>query len=401
MGLNDDVDDDLPPGVEDTEINSEQPIPDKTTFITDFTNVAKQSDPTNEELFGKGVVENELPNINAEFVLVKESFNKLEDLIILRQGLVSAKGICKEDAEIIDNNLPGFINEKKPLGFFTEEKTRTQLVETLNTLDKAIDVKISELATKASELIDTCHKKYSLELRDLQVKIISSLSTIQEEFSSFISNMDSLDSKSSIELKQFLDHRVNYYHEHNGENCHEGLELNQGFVAAIEKLKTFILISRNHSNVKALLSHINDEEDLLFTINNKDRYVVVTKEYPFFSPIEDGDLYKDRLSSNPTFYELVCNGTNGNAVSYMTNLSITVVNLIANLSKRKELIETLISSESENLNAKLEALFKLHSGNSIDVINCFYMLSFINDYCIFIKNVSEVIKTLYVVKETT
>ena len=45
------------------------------------------------------------------------------------------------------------------------------------------------------------------------------------------------------------------------------------------------------------------------------------------------------------------------------------------------MVQQILAEPDENMNIKLEKLFRLHSDNGIDAINCFYLLSFINDYC--------------------
>ena len=122
MGLNDDVDEGLSPGEDVLDENPDQPVPEKTTFIMDIANVANQDDVTDEQIFGEGVIKNELPNINAEFVLSNEEFLKVEDLIVIRDELRQSRGICKEDAELIDSQMPGFLSETKPIGFLLKIK---------------------------------------------------------------------------------------------------------------------------------------------------------------------------------------------------------------------------------------------------------------------------------------
>ena len=145
--------------------------------------------------------------------------------------------------------------------------------------------------------------------------------------------MKDLDDDQAAELKKFLDHRLSYYHEHNGENCHEGLDQNAAFISALEKIKSFILTMRNEKNVDAVLLYsMTKQSKPLFSITVKNNYAVVNKETPFFvNPTEDEDMPR----GDYTFYELVTAGVSSRAVEYLTSMSLTVTNIVADMGTRK------------------------------------------------------------------
>lgn len=169
MSLNDDVDDGL---VEDTdEVNPTQPVLPAVT-IKPAEPGEKSTPITNDDLFGVGAVEGELPNINAEFVELSTQADKVSDLATIKTDIGSSCTVCKEDAELIDTLVPGFISPDHPLGMYTEKKTRTQAVETGRTLTAIIDKEFIELQTRLDSLIDKSAEKFTTLTRNFEEGIV-------------------------------------------------------------------------------------------------------------------------------------------------------------------------------------------------------------------------------------
>lgn len=398
MGLNDDVDEGLESGTEFPDINPEQPYPEQTTFITDITNVGKQDSPTDEQLFGENVVANELPNINAQFVLTTESYYKLEDLISVRSDIVKSRGVCMEDANILSNQIPGFINEERPIGFFTEDKTRTQYSETLNTIDKAIDAQTAEIVIKALDTAEKSCKALSTGFKDIEAKIISKLSTIQDDIaklSLFLAKHPE-ESYHAHSFLRVLDKSLSGVLDKEDEGDKTKMDQNPQFVSAFNSALTFLSNYRNLSNVQMLLWFATYPKAL----DTKSIYHYVN--FGSLSTIDENDLVVNLESSvaekvripSFTVYHLVLGGSSELAKNYLLKLASGAMKMVSNINDRRNLISNIDKTETNDYQKKLSEIFTLHSQNSIDTTNAVILMSFIQEYCDFIQAISNAFKII-------
>lgn len=114
-------------------------LEDDTILVANTDDNFTQPEVTNQDLFGVDVIDNEVPKFTAEFVINADRANKIADLEEVRTAIEAINGISKEDAELVDSLSPGFLNEDRPLGYFTDKKSGTQLKESMNTIDGALD----------------------------------------------------------------------------------------------------------------------------------------------------------------------------------------------------------------------------------------------------------------------
>lgn len=149
-GLNDglDTEDDKVPGdfIQPdpalVEPGKHQPPAEPKTLVTTYGDQGPPTDPkdvpTVKELFGDNVVPNELPNLNANIVLIDQGNNAIADTTEVLGGISKACAVCKEDIQVIDALHPGYINEQRPIQYYTERPSRTMFAETVTALNQKL-----------------------------------------------------------------------------------------------------------------------------------------------------------------------------------------------------------------------------------------------------------------------
>lgn len=410
-GLNDDVDDGLDFTPDVPEINPDQPVTDTKVFVQPLDDVSEEDNPSAQDLFGKDIVKNEVPNLNAEFVLVKEAFNKLTDIAFIGNTIRSANGISKEDAEVVDSVIPGFINDKKPIGFFTEEKSRTQLNETLNTINVTIDTQVAELAIKASTVAEKAIKALSECVRDAEPKLIGRLTSLQDQLGKipeFLARTNT-ENYHAASLLRILNKRIDTLSFDRREGAitdPKELETTPEFLDLFNKRSKFIATPRNKTNVELLLyfasSLQNGEEQQLYhmvTYGTFSPIKLSEKDYPIL-PAIDSQLIEKYLP-NFTFYHLFLSGANETAKQYLMTLVNAVVVLIDRMNARKVEIDAVSKTQEDNHQNKLNKLFALHSDNNINSVNSVILLSFVQDYCDYIESIAAALNVLLPAEELT
>lgn len=145
-GLNDDVEEgllsleeiaelekDISDIHEEPNVNPIQPQPDKIVLVANDLDEQPEEikEPSAQELFGDSIIPGEVPNLNAEFEIVEQRRNALDDFKSVALDIESKQTVCQEDIKLLDSISPGFINEERPIGYFTKLPTKTYLKETL------------------------------------------------------------------------------------------------------------------------------------------------------------------------------------------------------------------------------------------------------------------------------
>ena len=226
MGLNDDVDEGLPPEDEPnpfTETDEESTVkvdppkisdlPDNNaeddqdeSFVTPpDTNVNQAPAPatvlvagkvpdakpvTAEDLFGDNIVKNELPNLNAEFVILDKDIDHTYEMSEVKNRLEQDSSIAQEDAVEINELVPGFINDRNPLIYYSRGKSKSRLKFSLESLDVAIDLqydKLKKSIVNMSNVLNASIAAYSKALQERFAKISTELnesltSTISDSY---------------------------------------------------------------------------------------------------------------------------------------------------------------------------------------------------------------------------
>ncbi len=392
-GLNDDVEDGLDFSPEVAEINKDQPVTD-TKIFTPAAPGVQETTPTPQDLFGSQVISNEVPNLNAEFVLVKESINKLKDLQYIASCIAQSNGISKEDAIVVDSMMPGFINDKKPIGFFTEDKSRTQFNETLNSINKTIDTQVAELSIKSLELTDKAISSLTACIKEAEPKIIARLFSLAKELGRVIDFINSEDNQSNeiSFLVNLLNTRLD-----NLPFDYRDLQIDKEkfstFIEAFNKNNSFIQVIRNFENINLLLkyclSYQNDGENPdpihIVAFNNYTRIDLKGDTYPIGPSLDPLSV----KNCSYTLYHLLLLGAGNGAKQYLMSLVNAVVILITSISKIRESIEVITKSDVQDHQDKLNKLFCLHSQVNIDSINSVLLLTFVQNYCDYIESLAK------------
>ena len=395
-GLNDDVDEGLDTSPEPSEINPEQPIPQEILFKMDISSGVEEEKPTPEDLFGVGLVKNEVPNLNAEFHLVEESINKLMDLETVYADIRSSNGVSKEDAEVVDALMPGFISDKKPIGFFTEDKSRTQLSETLNTINQAIDAQTADIVIKASDIAERSSKALSTCFTDIEARIISKLSSLHDQLAKiplFLAKYpdENYHAQSFLRL---LNRSIGSYEMEGDTSDKTKMDKYPDFVEAFKQACKFTEVPRNRENVDLLLLHSTsseEEKDLLHYVNFG-RISKITENNDIADMSKEENLAV--IIPSFTYYHLLLSGTASGAKDYLMGLVNCAMKRVTYIGERKLLISSTDRTDTNNYQQKLSEIFSLHSLNSIDMINAVTLLSFVQDYCDYIEGIAKALASM-------
>lgn len=390
MGLNDDVDDGLPDLQEgEPNLNPNQPTPEKSLFVPQLEKRDPKDfvEPTNEELFGVGVVKNQVPNINAEFTLLKDNYNKASDLLNVKDALTTSNGISREDAEVIDSITPGFINEKKPLGFFTEDKSRTQLNESVNTINKTVDFQYTTIYENLKTQIDKYHAILSPVIINMETKLIDSAIDLQKDIASIAESVNVEDTGKFELVKRFLGRDVS-------ESILSDDELVDPSIKTIlTRIDIFTRTNRNKSMLRSLIAYSQSRiSDVLFnTANyNHNSYARVIDEHPFLELVKmDHELIDRGVVGN----HLLAVGLDNKSIEYIRTLIGASRNLLNSIVTRKGDIENFNISR-QTMKSKLDYMVAIGGDITKDYLNIIYILTFIVDYLDFIKDYARVIKLM-------
>lgn len=186
-GLNDDVEEGLISLEDETDLtivedvltpetNPSQPEPDKILFeIKDSADADTDKTPSVNEIFGNGLVPGELPNLDVEFELIEQRRNTINDYEETSNIITGNKSISQEDARLLDSIVPGFINDDRPLGYFTKDSTKTFFNESVGVMNNIIDTEKDKVNDLIKEHLNNLSQHYSTLITGYDVKFKSIL----------------------------------------------------------------------------------------------------------------------------------------------------------------------------------------------------------------------------------
>lgn len=173
-GLNDDLEEDFI----DQPTNNPDASPEKTVLaiIPDSDMIATtEVIPSSTELFGADTPPGELPNLKTEFAIINTRKNSLSDFSSSVKEIASRSVISKGGAELLISVESDFSDRINPIGYYTNEPSKTQFDNTLVQANKflkeeyiKLDNQYSIVISKLLNAIDDCRDdlKYTKERTD-------------------------------------------------------------------------------------------------------------------------------------------------------------------------------------------------------------------------------------------
>lgn len=120
------------------------------------------------DVFEEPTVANELPKFEGVFNIHNDTANKINDLSSIRGALARNCAVCAEDAVAIDTIAPGFLSAENPVGLFTEEPSKAQYEQTMQSVDAELDAQyqslknsVIEVSTRLYTFASECSKQYT------------------------------------------------------------------------------------------------------------------------------------------------------------------------------------------------------------------------------------------------
>lgn len=180
MGLNDDV-------------NNEYAALDGDSVIKAVDKPAPDFRPVPEsDVFDEPTVAGEVPKFTAIFELEDKRRNDVSDIVEVRSTIARNCGVCTEDANVVNNLVEGFISDERPIALFSEEPTKIQYEETMQSLDAELTRQVEAMtlslvdishsyATHCKKLASVYTGKYPLLLARLNSSIAKMLFALEKD----------------------------------------------------------------------------------------------------------------------------------------------------------------------------------------------------------------------------
>lgn len=391
MGLNDDVDE----GLEITDapdFDPDLPIPKPVVIQPDISAVDENPVVTDQDLFGTDIVKNEVPNLNAKFLLTVEQSNRTLDLIEVKKVIQSSNGICKEDAELIESNAPGFINDKKPLGFFTETKSRTQFNESMNSLDQTIDSNLGTITQQAKDAATQSCSKLMPLLKDLPNKVTQVTSTLQNEISTLI---DFVCAKGLDNGFAFGDgstiRDVLYRPLKNGGEPEDIEHSDADIKLALKNIIAFAVNPSCYNNMLCLFLPMIDpgNEKTIFSAGTSYSFYEVSGKAPYLAVPDKEEQRK--LQVNLTIYETLTCAVDASALESIKRLLGACTNIMGDVGTSVEEINTISAEDTADHSSKLNRIVAINGANTKNTLFVFFVIAYIEEYVAFLHKLKQLL----------
>ena len=394
MGLNDDVDEGLG-SVEGQNFDPNQPLPDLVTIVADDSSTETNKEVTESDLFGTMALKNEVPNLNAQFVLTVEQCNKAMDLIDVRNTIKASHGICKEDAELIDSNVPGFLNDKKPLGFFTNDKSQTQFSESLNSLDKAIDSNLGMITEQAKvSATNTCSKFLPL-LKNLPLVVTDVTSKLQNEIVKLLDVVSGEGIHPGFTFADESNIRDVFYRSLSmSRDLEDVVHCDQDVQTSLRGLAQFLMNTSSYNNLKCVFYPLLDigSEKTIFSIGSSNSFYEIVEEVPFLKCLDDEILKKFHITL--TLYEIMTCSVDAITLESIKRLLGACSNIVTGTGATVEEIASISAEESSDQNSKLNRIVAINGANTKNTLFVLSVIVFIEEYIGFLTRLKNLLIVL-------
>lgn len=166
------------------------PLADEPKVIVASNTPEDNSKVPDEAIFSSVSVKGELPTFDAVFELQDSKANNLRDLVEVHDTLKANGTVSVENIETIEALSPGFVNEENPLGFYTQEPTKTRYKETMLNMGATLDRQYAELRNLLVENASSFWKLASENRERLQPQFVDGLIAINKAIAKALHSHD-------------------------------------------------------------------------------------------------------------------------------------------------------------------------------------------------------------------
>lgn len=385
-GLNDDIDNELPPFIEPVDGNGDQPNAPNVVLVNEVDKSREHKDVPADKLFGEPLVPNELPNLNAEFKIITEGIYAAQDLNDLRNHIAKANAVSQEVAAVVNKLQPGFLSDDLPLGYFTEKPSRTQFTQTLNSIDSALETNCEKI--KAS-LIDTTTKVVSSlrpVLKTIQDKIAnSSAKMLLMTGELAVMAVDENKPPALAELFGKLESNIPGAWVLRNAGTPDTEEVDNKAAAITLEFLPMLAKGKNRSNLLNVINPVRQNlQHAFFSAENE--LFGLSETEPFYVDVSK-DARDTFYFSNTRLVDFLTNGMDMYAIEYFTKLGQVAANAVEAIAATNATIEELNKKTGITSKDRLDLLVRLTAINQKYAMRTISIVSFVNDYFKAVDNI--------------
>lgn len=127
---------------------------------------------TPSDVFSEDTAKRELPTMDSEFVVLDTRLNKALDINDIASSIRSTQTMSQEQAEIIEQHAPGFINEELPVGMYTKDPSKTLAEDTIVKLSERLDKEVVEIQEALVQLNAVISKSATVVTDEVNLAIL-------------------------------------------------------------------------------------------------------------------------------------------------------------------------------------------------------------------------------------
>ena len=384
--------------------NPDLPVPEQIEITP--SNDKEHTPIKTEQLFGQTNL-GELPNFNAVFKLsATNAVNQASDLIDAKKQINRTCSVCAEDIEAIDSISPGFINDKRPLGLFTQEKSKTQLNQTLLSLDKEIDARFSILSDSICNFSEQVKDRTQLVVNELESEVSDRIILTAQEIQKLVLTMS------------FSSDQVNLPDGLNFTSLLNAIQLRDDPIQDNETLDTIIANCdfNLQKKIKDLLKSVSfpslflkrlsylyvsqkfNIDKTLFFVDNEVEAVELNTTYPYFVELTEDNVISKvrsiRIDRNITTHLLYMSSPD--MQERLKNLIIVCTNIVGFFSSIKQKVTQQNNNPDLNISEKLESLKSLYREVNWNSILLITIITFLKEYLEFLYRIKDIVSSVVI-----
>lgn len=371
------------------ETNPAQPITEQKTFITSNDPTAQPYRATPEEMFGGPLIKNELPNLNAVYIeATNNKINTTRDLVDIQRDIQNANGVSREDAELIENISPGF-TDKQPLGFYTSDKSKNQLTETIRTLDSEIDIRVSTITKDVTDYMGEAHSKFTPIIQSIEQNVLDKIISLQMEVQSLSLSCGNKTTKLSngIPLNDVLETEIGRCADSERDSS-DTSSFPSGVDSAFKEIALLFSDKSSFKNKLGALyyAQLHSHKGLYLPIGNAgyrshhNFYVELSDKAPYVKDIDKSLEFEPSSSVyvNTLYYHTTLS-TGDAMVNQVKMLCGFLSAIVSSLPEQKENIRLALSDDKLNKSELLDLAQKHSSCNARDALLVMASISFLEE----------------------